>query len=185
MLLFSKPKISSWKKQEKTSEKWIRSGNNTYAVVLLCLAAQTTSPLWLKIDNFIQIKDTVWPYKFPFFFVTLYGWNSSRTPCVLHLECGVKRPWWRVVGGIWVWLYLPGCGATTPPYNHPFHLCNTHQQTIVAEDLWNQEYQMRALNKRSSFPSLEIGQKTWHGAKGLFRFDFVISWIICIETNQQ
>jgi len=137
MLLFSKPKISSWKKQEKTSEKWIRSGNNTYAVVLLCLAAQTTSPLWLKIDNFIQIKDTAWPYKFPFFFVTLYGWNSSRTTM-----------WWG--WGVWdeeEWcavLSLPlvrqfGCGSPLCDYYQPAHLHTSSQHPQTNNRIWLNE----------------------------------------------
>ena len=120
MLLFSKPKISSWKKQEKTSEKWIRSGNNTYAVVLLCLAAQTTSPLWLKIDNFIQIRDTVWPYKFPFFFVTLYGWNSSRTTMWWGWGVWDEEEWCAVLGLLLVRQF--GCGSPLCDYYQPAHI---------------------------------------------------------------
>jgi len=148
-------------------------GDNTYAVVRLCLAGSNQLHTLAQDRQFhsnkrhsvtLQISLLLWYYmdeiaaEHRVFYIWNVGWS------------GLGGEWSAASGCGFTW--LAGCGATTPPYNHPFHLCNTHQQTIVAEDLWNQEYQMRALNKRSYFPSPEIGQKTWHGAKGLFRFDF-------------
>ena len=104
------------------------------------------------------------------------SWNS---PLCDNLEEINKKETicWNESGtsGLGAGWFVGSSGAARPVrhfYLPSLFISNNHHQTIVTEDLWNQEYQMCALNKRSSFPSPEIGQKTWHGAKGLFRFDF-------------
>ena len=84
--------------------------------------------------------------------------------------------------------WFVGSSGAARPVRHSYlpslFISNNHHQTIVTEDLWNQEYQMCALNIEVPFHlNNRSGKRPGIGPRVSFYLIFVISWIICIETN--
>ena len=96
-----------------------KSGDNTCAVVFLCLAGSTNSILWLKI-KFPPKKGHSAPQNISLF-CDIYGGNWQEKTMWWDLECGMRRRWAALglllVQQLWVRLtcvrHLPTCPSHT------------------------------------------------------------------------
>ena len=115
------------------------------------------------------------------------SWNS---PLCDNLEEINKNETicWNESGtsGLGAGWFVGSSGAARPVrhfYLPSLFISNNHHQTIVTEDLWNQEYQMCALNIEVPFHLNRSGKRSGIGPRVSFYLIFVISWIISFETN--